>query len=123
MKTCTVVLAALIALAVASGPLEAAENFQKLNGGQVRAKFAGMELTDGVHWRDIFERNGTLAGYSMGRKTVGKWSIQKDHLCLDRGNDPGSGCYNVWISGTSVELRSEGASLPIEGRLQKPAGQ
>src|SRR5262245_3775187 len=113
MKTCTVMVPALIAFALAGGRLESAENFQKLNGGQVRAKLAGMELTDGVHWRDIFERNGTLSGYSMGRKTVGKWSVQKDQLCLDRGKEPGSGCYSVWMSGNDIELRPDGASLPI----------
>lgn len=74
MKTCTVWGPSLSALALAGGRLEAAENFQKLNGGQVRAKFAGMELTDGVHWRDVFERNGALAGYSMGRKTA--WKVE-----------------------------------------------
>ena len=37
-----------------------AEKFQKLTGSQIRAKFAGMEVTDEVHWRDIYERDGTL---------------------------------------------------------------
>jgi len=41
----------------------------------------------------------------MGHKTLGKWRIQKDQLCLDRGKDPGSGCYEVWLSGKKVELR------------------
>lgn len=29
----------------------AAENSQKLSGSQIRARFAGMQLTDDVHWR------------------------------------------------------------------------
>jgi hypothetical protein len=38
----------------------AEEKFQKLSGGQIRAKLAGMELTDNVHWRDLYQRNGTV---------------------------------------------------------------
>ena len=100
-------------------PVEAAEKFQKLSGGQIQAKVAGMEITDEVHWGDVFERNGTLVTHSMGRKTVGKWRVQKDELCLDRGKDDG-GCYQVWISGKQVELRREGSTLPLEGMLQRP---
>ena len=100
-------------------PVEAAEKFQKLSGAQIQAKVAGMEITDEVHWGDVFERNGTLVTHSMGRKTVGKWRVQKDELCLDRGKDDG-GCYQVWMSGKQVELRREGSTLPLEGVLQRP---
>ena len=68
---------------------------------------------------DIFERNGTLTSYSMGRKSVGKWRVAKDQLCIDRGKDDG-GCYQVWLSGKKIELRREGSTLPLEGVLQKP---
>jgi hypothetical protein len=78
-----------------------------------------MEITDEVHWGDVFERNGTLVSYSMSRKRVGTWKVQKDELCLERGQDDG-GCYQVWLSGKKVELRREGSSLPLEGVLQKP---
>ena len=78
-----------------------------------------MEITDEVHWGDVLERNGTLVTYSMGRKSVGKWRVQKDELCLDRGKDDG-GCYQVWMSGKKVELRREGSTLPLEGVLQRP---
>src|SRR5262249_57539516 len=110
----------LCALAFA-GRAPAAEQFQKLSGAQVRAKLAGMEFSDGVHWRDVFERNGVLTGYSMGRKSVGKWSVHKDQLCLDRGQEPGSGCYDVWLSGNKVELRPV-SGLPLEGVLQRASG-
>jgi hypothetical protein len=100
--------------------VEAAE-FKKLSGAQIQAKFAGMELTDESHWGDIFERNGTLTTSSMGHKSVGKWRIQKDQLCLDRGKEPGGGCYEVWLSGAKVELRNGAANMPLEGVLQKPA--
>jgi hypothetical protein len=80
----------------------AEEKFQKLNGQQIRAKFVGMEVTDESHWGDIFEPNGTLRTSSMGHK------------------EPGSGCYEVWLSGKKVELRDQTAGFPLEGVLQKP---
>ena len=111
---------ATVLCALALGPrVEAAEKFQKLTGAQIQAKIAGMEITDEVHWADVFERNGTLTGYSMGRKTAGKWRVQKDELCVDRGKEDG-GCYEVWMSGKKVELRREGSTLPLEGVLMRP---
>jgi hypothetical protein len=97
----------------------AAESFQKLSGGQIQARFAGMEMTDEVHWGDVFERGGTLTTYSMGRKSTGKWHVQKDELCIERGKDDG-GCYQVWMAGKKVELRREGSKLPLEAMLSKP---
>jgi hypothetical protein len=94
--------------------------FQKLTGAQIQAKFPGMELTDEAHWGEVFERNGTLTITSMGHKSAGKWRIQKDQLCLDTGNEPGGGCYEVWLSGRNVELRNQTSSTPLEAVLQKP---
>jgi hypothetical protein len=102
-------------------PTAAAEQkFQKLTGAQIQAKLPGMELTDEAHWGEIFERNGTLTITSMGHKSSGKWRIQKDQLCLDTGNEPGGGCYEVWLSGRNVELRNQTSSTPLEAVLQKP---
>lgn len=97
----------------------AADKFQKLTGSQIRAKLAGMEITDEVHWGDVFGRSGILTSYSMGRKTVGKWRVQKDELCLDRGKENGD-CYEVWLAGRKVELRRHGSNLPLEGVLRTP---
>jgi len=58
----------------------------------------------------------------MGHKSAGKWRVRKDQLCLDTGEAPGGGCYEVWISGKSVELRNRDSGLPLEGALQKPTG-
>jgi hypothetical protein len=44
-----------IVLAIASAAA-AAEKFQKLSGAQIRAKLAGMEITDEVHWADVYGR-------------------------------------------------------------------
>jgi hypothetical protein len=113
-------LAILLASALAIASAAAAEKFQKLSGAQIRAKLPGMEITDEVHWADVYGRDGTLMTFSMGKKTIGKWSVKNDELCLDRGTDF-QGCYQVWISGKKVELRREGSSLPLEGVLQPPA--
>jgi hypothetical protein len=99
---------------------QAEQKFQKLTGAQIQVKLVGMELTDESHWGEIFGRNGTLAITWMGHKSAGKWRICKDQLCLDTGEAPGSGCYEVWISGKNVELRSQDSTLPLEGVLHKP---
>ena len=123
MTTGTTQAAIFVGLAVLlSAQAMAAEKFQRLSGSQIRAKFAGMEMTDGTHWADVFLASGALTTYSMGRKTSGKWDVQKDELCVDRGKDD-AGCYQVWLSGKNVELRHEGSSLPLEGILQRPAAR
>jgi hypothetical protein len=112
-------LATFVAAALLGNEAAAAEKFRKLTGTEIRSTLVGMEMTDEVHWGDVYERNGTLTTYSMGRKTVGKWRIQKDEMCHDRGEEF-SGCYQVWVSGKKVELRREGSKLPLEGVLQRP---
>jgi hypothetical protein len=84
MKQVTAVTVAVLGLVgfLASDAV-AAEKFQKLTGSQIRAKVAGMEITDEAHWRDVYERSGTLTSYEMGNKKIGKWRVQKDQLCLD----------------------------------------
>jgi len=115
-------IVAMIALlgSVALEGVVAEQRFQKLTGAQIQARFAGMELTDEAHWGEVFEPNGRLAIVSMGHKSVGKWRIQKDQLCLETGNEPGGGCYDVWLSGKKVELRNQTSSVPLEAVLQKP---
>ncbi len=97
----------------------AAENSRKLSGGQIREKFAGMQLTDGVHFRDVYNRDGKLRSYSMGTERVGKWFIEKNTLCA-YFNEPDDGCYEVLVSGDRVEMKPSGLGLSIEGILQLP---
>jgi hypothetical protein len=105
----------------AIGPIaQAEEKSLKLTGTQIQARFPGMEMTDEVHWGDVYRRNGALITTEMGHKTVGKWRVQKDQLCLDRGKELGNGCYEVWLSGKNVQLKNGGSSLPLEGVLKKP---
>src|SRR6266480_6066948 len=111
-------IAAIVGILTFGPPVDAAEKFQKLSGPQIRTRLVGMEITDEAHWADVFAANGALTSYSMGRKNSGKWHVQKDELCIDRGKDDG-GCYRVWLSGKKIEFRREGSSLPLEGVLRK----
>ena len=97
----------------------AAENSRKLSGSQIRARFTGMQLTDEVHYRDVYDRDGTLRSYSMGTKKVGKWAVEKDELCLYL-NEPDDGCYEVSLAGGRIEMKPSGVGLTIEGVLQTP---
>ena len=96
-----------------------AENLQKLSGVQIRAKLTGMQLTDEVHWRDVYDRNGTLRSYSNGKEKVGKWTVEKDQLCV-YFKEPDDGCYEVSLSGDRIEMKPSGLGLSIEGILQTP---
>ena len=98
----------------------AAEKSKRLSGSQIRAKFIGMQLTDEVHWREVYERDGTLRSYSMGRKQIGKWRVEKDELCLDL-SEPDGGCFEVASTETGFTLTPKGAGLTLEGILQPPS--
>ena len=112
---------ACLAVAMLGANAAAEEKFQKLTGGYIRARFGGMELTDNVHWRDLYQRNGTVMSTSMGRKRTGKWRVETDQLCIELEKEPIPKCYDVWISGKEVELRREGL-LPLQGVLESPTG-
>jgi len=113
---------ALLAVAALGSTAVTEEKFQKLTAGQIRAKLAGMELTDDVHWRDLYQRNGTVVSTSMGRKRTGKWRIENDQLCIEFEKEPILNCYDVWLSGKQVELRREGL-LPLQGTLELSSGR
>jgi hypothetical protein len=100
MKIIAVAAVASISIEVSS---VAAENSQKLSGSQIRAKFTGMQLTDEVHWRYVYDRDGRLRSYSMGTKKIGKWAVEKDELCLYL-KEPDDGCYEVSLSDVRIEM-------------------
>jgi len=79
-----------------------------------------MQLTDEVHWRYVYDRDGRLRSYSMGTKKIGKWAVEKDELCLYL-KEPDDGCYEVSLSGERIEMKPSGAGLTLEGVLQTPA--
>ena len=90
-------------------------------GRSIRAKIAGMEISDEVHWREMYDRSGRVTSMSMGRKRTGKWRVEKDQLCIELEKDPVN-CYEVWVSGKKVKLQREGL-LPLEGVIEPPTGR
>jgi len=95
----------------------AAENLKKLSGAQIRAKFAGMQLADEVHYRLVYEHDGTLRSVAMGVKKRGKWGIDKDQLCLYL-QEPDDGCYDVALSGQTFTLTPAGLGSSMDGILE-----
>ena len=95
----------------------AAENLRKLSGAQIRAKFVGMQLTDEVHYRFAYERDGTLRSFAMGVKKRGKRVIDKDQLCLYL-EEPDDGCYDVALSGETFTLTPAGLGSPLDGVIE-----
>jgi hypothetical protein len=109
--------AATTGLTVAAAGAVAAENARKLSGTQIKAKLVGMQLTDEVHYRFVYERDGTLRSYSMGVKKVGKWVVEKDQLCLHLG-ETDDGCYEVTLRGDRIEMTPTGLGGSIDGIVQ-----
>jgi hypothetical protein len=119
-RTRTAAAFTIIAASITIGADTAtAETLKKLSGSQIRATISGMQLSDEVHRRDVYERDGSLRSYSMGRKTVGKWFVRNDELCFDL-HEPDVACFEVALYGQHLELKPTGLGLPMDGILQKP---
>ncbi|MGY4472821.1 hypothetical protein [Bradyrhizobium sp. USDA 3364] len=95
----------------------AAQGLRKVAAAQIRARFVGVQLTDEVHYRFVFERDGTLRSVSAGTKKRGRWTIEKDQLCLYLGESD-DGCYDVAQSGRTFTLTPTGPGLPADGILE-----
>ncbi len=114
------VISALALILATMFQSDAAETFRRLKGSQIQTRFAGMDLSDEVHWRDSFARDGSMTSQSMGKRRIGKWRVEQDELCIDLGVDS-SGCYQVWLTGSKVEFRRAGLDTAVlEGALTKP---
>jgi hypothetical protein len=113
---------AAVALAFAVLPtphLFAADNFHRLRDADIRARLAGMEITDGVHWAEQYMRDGIYKAFHMGKPSTGKWYARDGELCLAEGKGEPE-CKEVWVSGSKVEFRGGTSGLPpMEGLLQK----
>jgi hypothetical protein len=113
-------LALTLGVTLAS-PALAVESFRKLNDAEIRARLAGMETTDGVHWAEQYMRDGTFKMFFMGKLTQGKWSVRKGTLRLDDGKpdpEPLLGCKEVWLSRNKVEFRVPGSGLlPFDAQI------
>jgi hypothetical protein len=84
-----------------------AEDLKKLSGTQIRASFSDRQLTDQVHWREVYQCDGTFRSYSMGKALTGKWFVHSDDLCLDLP-EPDGGCFEVTSSGSWIVMTPRG---------------
>jgi hypothetical protein len=108
------VAAGLLALLTLESGSTWAEDLRKLSGTQIRARFSDKQLTDEVHWRDVYQRDGMFRSYSMGEVRTGKWFVHSDDLCLDLP-EPDGGCFEVTSSGSWVVMTPKGAGLTLVG--------
>ena len=119
--TATAASALALATAVVAGisvpASAAAANARGLSGAQIKARIVGNQLTDQVHYRFVFDRDGTLRSYSMGTRKIGKWSIEKNELCLETG-DSDDGCYSVTLRGERFEFSPSGLGTAFDGIVE-----
>ena len=108
---------ATAAIMCAAPTADAADAFRKLGDAEIKAKIAGMEITDDIHWTEQYMRDGSFKSWFMSRQLKGKWRAEGGQLCIDDGT-PDAGCKEVWLSGMKVEFRFE-AGRVLEGMLQK----
>ncbi|MGI8387930.1 hypothetical protein [Brucella anthropi] len=110
---------ALASLTVFAVPAHAQE-FQKLSGSQIRAKLAGMQLTDEIHWVEAFFPNGKLIYNQMGYIRAGRWRVEQDQLCIAMASEKDPYCYEVWAYKKSIQLTESGsAESPLEAVLER----
>ena len=111
----------LLVTAAGSTPAPADETpFARLTGKDIRARVIGKVVTDGAHWSDYFDRAGALISWSQGRKTVGKWEIRGEELCIAEEAGAGATCYQVWVAGEAISLRLDGVESTFSGYLRAP---
>ena len=115
-----VALVAVLSLAIPVGALsaDAPSKFRKLTGGEIRTRVIGNRITDEAHWSEFFSKDGSIAVVNMGRKSTGKWRIDKDTLCMWTRAVEGE-CYEVWLSGAEIQLRYRGEDAPYTAYLRK----
>lgn len=74
-------LAALGASTLAPAGAEPAA-FVPLSGQQIRSSLRGNFVGDGRHWEHRYLPDGRLTRHESGRIKAGRWSVQRDQLCL-----------------------------------------
>lgn len=82
-----------------------AETFRKLKEKETRAKLAGLEITDDVHWTYRYMRGGTIKIFSMGAKPAQDIKVLLDgkpYIELSDNNISGPGAIGVWTKADSV---------------------
>jgi hypothetical protein len=123
-RAASAIATALLPLVVAVGPGNPAtadeKPFVRLAGKEIRAKVIGRAVTDGAHWSDYFQKDGTLVSWSQGRKSNGKWEIHGEALCIAEELGTTATCYEVWVAGDQISLRVDGIESDLHGYLRSP---
>jgi hypothetical protein len=115
----TGVLVGLALAVVVSLPGLAADAYHKLTDAEIKARLAGMEISDEIHWTEQYMRDGTLKITQMGKARTGQWYVRDGLLCLADGKSEPE-CKEVWIAGRKVQFRFPGADIPFDAILRKP---
>src|SRR5918996_1251070 len=84
MKQVTLISAA-IAIALLASHSAAEEKLQKLTGSQIRAKLAGFEFTDEIHFRDFYERSSRLTSKHLGKLSRAELRVLWEREFGERG--------------------------------------
>lgn len=90
----------------------AADQFKRLSAAEIRAKIVGKVVTDGSHWSDRFEPDGTLRAVDLGVSKPGNWKLQGNEMCVVRkARKPVTECFEIWVFKDGVEYRRDGITL------------
>jgi hypothetical protein len=109
---------ALVFLASVSVQAIGAETYRKLSDAEVKAKLAGMEMSD-PHSSEQYMRDGTVRIVTMGRRIVGKWRVKDGKLCIEAQRPRTAAAKRFWRSGDKYQFRLEGDPVPYDMTLQK----
>jgi len=110
-------LAALAAACLCAQALAQQSDAKRIRGAAIERLLAGKEYSDGVHWRYSFRPDGNVTEYAMSRRQEMRWRVKDDSLCWRSGTE--EDCFEVWTSGTSVQLLPQGIGTPFEGTVSR----
>jgi hypothetical protein len=112
----------LLTVLLTASSTAAAERLRKLPQAEIVAKLGGMQFTDGVHWREIFEEGGDVQRFDIDRVRIGTWHMRKNELCIDFGADGDDNCFEVWMEGNQIVMQRDTEDPhPREGFLENAA--
>jgi hypothetical protein len=58
------------------------EPYRQVTAEEITVRFVGQEFTDYVHLAHVFEKDGRLTSFSVGKQGSGMWRVEDDRLCL-----------------------------------------
>lgn len=91
---------------------------RRIRGAAIERLLAGKEYSDGIHWRYSFRPDGSVTEYAMSRRQEMRWRISDNDLCWRMGTGQ-EDCFEVWVSGSSVQLLPRGIGTPFEGTVSR----